>query len=77
MNTKNPILNEIFTELSLKGLSTAQIADELLRSKSHVLQIRLGDRDPRLIDLQCLATLAGGEIRFVKTEKDGKESSND
>lgn len=57
-----PIIADLFDTLLSGGMTQKQIAKELQRSEFFIQAVRRGEAEPRLIDIECLAQLAGKSV---------------
>lgn len=63
-----PLIAGLFNALTAKGVTSKQIAKELQRSEFFIHGVRIGKTEPRLFDIECLATLAGMKLVVVKAD---------
>lgn len=62
-------VGDLFRELERRGINQVQIARELQRSPFFVLGVRAGTIEPRLFDVECLATLAGMKLTVTADKR--------
>lgn len=56
---RHPLLNPLFVELARRNISLVEIGRQLQTSTFSIYRLRNGEREPRLFEVECLATMAG------------------